>query len=266
MGANSKIEWCHHTFNPWVGCTKISAACDHCYAEGWAKRSGHSELWAGERRRTTSANWQQPVKWDAAAKTAGERHRVFCASLADVFDNQVPTRWRDDLWFLIDRTPHLDWLLLTKRPQNIEKFLPDVRTGILSWESGWSNVWLGATAENQEEWDRRLPELCAVPARVHFASVEPMLGDIDCGNAFDGPPEDSPYQPISWVICGGESGPGARQMNLAWLRSLRDQCASAGVPFFAKQLGSATGFNLHDRKGGNWNEWASDLRVREFPG
>src|SRR5262245_18137233 len=125
MGADSKIEWCHHTFNAFVGCTKVSPACDHCYAEAWAKRAGHPELWAGERRRTSAENWKQPLKWDKAAARTGERHRVFCASLADVFDNQVPDVWRTDLWKLIDLTPNLDWLLLTKRPQNIAKMLPD---------------------------------------------------------------------------------------------------------------------------------------------
>lgn len=231
MGANSKIEWTHHTFNPVVGCTKISPACDHCYAESWARRTGHPELWNGRRRRTSASNWQQPVKWDRAAKAAGERHRVFCASLADVFDNQWEPEWRDDLWRLIAETPYLDWLLLTKRPQNIEKMLPQF------WRDGWENVWLGTTTENQEEWDRRVPLLGAVPARVHFVSVEPMLGPIDAGNAFDDPPDNSPFQKIDWVICGGESGPGARPMHPDWARSLRDQCAAAGVPFHFKQFG-----------------------------
>src|SRR5690348_13736947 len=105
MAENSKIEWTHHTFNPWVGCTKVSAACDYCYAEAWAKRSGSPELWNGERRRTSAANWRQPIKWNRNAAERGERHRVFCASLADVFDNQVPTKWRADLWALISDTP-----------------------------------------------------------------------------------------------------------------------------------------------------------------
>jgi protein gp37 len=143
MGENTNIEWADHTFNPWVGCSKISSACDYCYAESWAKRSGHPELWQGERRRTAGANWQRPIKWNRQAATAGKRARVFCASLADVFDNQVPRRWRDDLWHRIDQTPHLDWLLLTKRPQNIAKMLPDPETGVsrgamAGQTSGWA--------------------------------------------------------------------------------------------------------------------------------
>jgi protein gp37 len=165
MGANSKIEWCHHTFNPWVGCTPVSRACDFCYAEAWAKRTGHPELWQGQRRRTTAANWREPLKWNRAAAAAGERHRVFCASLADVFDNQVPAQWREDLWGLIRETPSLDWLLLTKRPQNIAGMLPAQFDEGDRWPERWPNVWLGTTVENQDEADRRIPHLLAVPAR-----------------------------------------------------------------------------------------------------
>ena len=237
MADGTHIEWCDATFNPWVGCTKVSPACDHCYAEGWAKRTGHPELWTGERRRTTASYWQQPLKWDRQAQAAGIRKRVFCASLADVFDNQVPTRWRDDLWFLIDRTPNLDWLLLTKRPQNIAKMLPDPRTGIKPWGDGWSNVWLGTTTENQEEADRRIPELFKTPAK-RFISAEPLLSALDIrqylGLAYS---EGRPARGIIWCICGGESGPGARPMHPDWPRALRDQCAAAGVPYFFKQWG-----------------------------
>jgi hypothetical protein len=144
----------------------LSSACDHCYAETWAKRAGHAELWNGERRRTTGTNWQRPIKWNRQAAAAGKRARVFCASLADVFDNQVPRRWRDDLWHRIDQTPHLDWLLLTKHPQNIAKMLPDPETGVTPWGNGWPNVWLGVSAGNQEEADRNLPILGATPAPV----------------------------------------------------------------------------------------------------
>lgn len=250
MAEKTKIEWADHTFNPWTGCTKISAACDHCYAEDWAKRTGHV-AWNAERRRTSVSNWQQPLKWDRQAKIDGRRPRVFCASLADVFDNQVPTRWRDDLWHRIDQTPNLDWLLLTKRPQNIPKMLPDRRIGVRPWGSGWPNVWLGATCEHQEAWDRNVEALGRVPAIVHFVSVEPMLGPIDCGNAFDAAiPADSPYRPIQWVICGGESGPAARPMHPEWARSLRDQCIAAGAPYFFKQWGAWTpGENVERQTG-----------------
>jgi protein gp37 len=149
MAEYTKIERTHHTFNPWLGCTKVSPGCDRCYAESWARRTGQRRLWEGERRRTTEQNWREPLRWNARGERDGRRHRVFCASLADVFDNQVPDEWRADLWKLIAATPALDWLLLTKRPQNIARMLP------ADW-SGWRHVWLGATAENQHELDRRL--------------------------------------------------------------------------------------------------------------
>lgn len=238
MGENSNIEWTDATFNPWVGCTKVSPACDHCYAEGWAKRAGTPDLWAGERRRTGASNWQQPLKWNRKAEAEGRRARVFCASLADVFDNQVPEEWRRDLWELISKTPNLDWQLLTKRPQNIRKMLP------ASWGYGWPNVWLGTTAENQAEADRRIPHLLAVPAKVRFLSCEPVLGPLVLNGSWlrqgdngEYPHSVQPHTGIDWVICGGESGPGARPMHPEWARSLRDQCAVAGVPFLFKQWG-----------------------------
>lgn len=228
MGKDSKIEWTHHTFNPWVGCTKVSPACDRCYAEAWSKRTGSPELWQGERRRTTPANWKEPRKWNAAAKAAGVRERVFCASLADVFDNQVPEQWREDLWDLIFDTESLDWLLLTKRPQNIRKMLPK------EWHRGgpWSNVWLGTTTENQEEYQRRYVEhLSLVPCVVQFISYEPALGPLALG--LDAP---------DWVICGGESGSReARPMHPGWARAVRDECAKIGIPFLFKQWGEWRG-------------------------
>lgn len=244
MAENSKIEWTDHTFNPWVGCTKVSPACDHCYAEGWAKRTGHPELWAGERRRTSAANWQGPRKWNRAAEgaIAQRRPRVFCASLADVFDNQIPERWRDDLWHLIDQTPHLDWLLLTKRPQNIAKMLPTPAIGAPAWGDGWPNVWLGTTVESQEEADRRIPHLQAVPAAVRFLSCEPLLEPVHLRDR----------RGIDWVICGGESGGGARTMAPAWAASLRDQCGVAGIAFFMKQMTKKAPI-------------PADLIVRQFP-
>lgn len=230
MGENSKIEWTDNTFNAWVGCQKVSPACDHCYAEGWAKRTGQGDLWQGERRRTSASNWKQPIKWNRQAEDAKRRARVFCSSLADVFDNQVPKEWRDDLWTLIADTPYLDWLLLTKRPQNIAKMLPDPATGVKPWGDGWPNVWLGTTAEDESEYVRRWNALARIPAGVRFISYEPVLGPIASLRLGELPVPD-------WLICGGESGRGARPMHPDWARSIRDQCAAAGVPFFFKQWG-----------------------------
>ncbi len=259
------IEWCDFSFNPWLGCTKVSSACDHCYAEAWAKRTGQPELWSGDRRRTTDAYWRQPLKWDRRAKAAGVRATVFCASLADVFDNQVPPSWRDDLWALIAATPNLTWLLLTKRPQNIAKMLPGACVEQLvgrdlPWP--WPNVALGVTAENQTEADRRIPALLQTPARWRFVSCEPLLGPMNLRYLRAGGPRrvdalmgeehvrrrfpDGGFgdmEPagrtarLDLVIAGGESGPGARPMHPGWARSLRDQCAAVGVAFHMKQWG-----------------------------
>jgi protein gp37 len=263
MADATSIEWASSTWSPWLGCTKVSAACDFCYAEAWAKRAGHPELWAGERRRTSASYWQRPLRWDREAAVSGTRLRIF-PSLCDPFDNQVPSRWRDDFWHRIDQTPHLDWLLLTKRPQNIPKMLPNPRTGVKPWgPDGWSNVWLGTTAENQEAWDRNVEALGKIPAQVLFVSVEPMLGLVDCGNAFDGASADgSPYHPINWVIAGGESGSHARPMHPAWARSIRDQCIAWGVPFLFKQWGGRTpkaGGRLLD--GREWDEYPTQDRA-----
>lgn len=186
MSENSKIEWCHHTFNPWTGCTKVGPGCDHCYAEGWAKRSGIVQ-WgpSAERRRTSEANWRNPLKWNAEAKRLGIRYRVFCASLADVFDNEVPDEWRADLFDLIARTPNLDWLLVTKRIGNVERMVMDalrtmfVRTNQEPTTWPWANVWLGITVVNQAEADRDIPKLLATPAAVRFLSAEPLLGPVN---------------------------------------------------------------------------------------
>lgn len=249
MSENTKIEWCDHTFNPWVGCTKISPACDHCYAEGWAKRSGSVE-WGGDRRRTTPANWRKPMQWQAKSAEFmaqhGRRQRVFCASLADVFDNQVPDAWRRDLFQLIAETPDLDWLLLTKRIGNSGDMIvnallqqPGLESHVPRWP--WPNIWIGATICNQAEADRDIPKLLAVPAKVRFLSMEPLLGPVSFEGIFANPADfrdgTNALEALDWVIVGGESGPGARPMHPDWARSLRDQCQAAGVPFLFKQWG-----------------------------
>lgn len=229
MGDNTKIQWCDATFNPWTGCSKVSPACDFCYAESWAKRSGIVQWGNHPRRRTSEGYWKQPLKWNRIAERDGVRRKVFCCSLADVFDNQAPQEWRADLWKLIAECRHLDWLLLTKRPQNIAKMLP--QSWANGWDKGWSHVWLGATVENQEEADRRIGHLLSVPAKVHFLSCEPLLSRVHL------PAQDTYWFPIDWVIGGGESGPNARPPMIGWARSLRDQCAKMGIPFFWKQWG-----------------------------
>lgn len=251
MGENTKIEWAHHTFNPWYGCQKVGPGCDHCYAEGWAKRSGLVKWGPGmERRRSSPHNWRKPLAWDAAARSLGIRQRVFCASLADVFDNAVPSDWRRELFELIGKTTNLDWLLVTKRIGNaramLDQTIEDLAHGINNWtDYPWPNVWIGASIVNQEEADRDIPRLLAVPARVRFLSMEPLLGSVRIFDDGDPHPIQMQrgivYPPggLSWVIVGGESGPHARLMHPDWVRSLRDQCAGAGIPFLLKQWGAA---------------------------
>lgn len=251
MAENTAIEWCDHTFNPWVGCTKVSPGCDHCYAEAWAKRSG-SVKWGGDRRLTTPANWRKPLQWQAKAAEFqalhGRRQRVFCASLADVFDNAAAPQWRVDLFRLIAMTPSLDWLLLTKRIGNASEMIKQAVDGAScarlptktpQWP--WPNVWIGATVCNQEEADRDIPKLLQVQARVRFLSIEPMLGPISFNGMFANPERinegTNALEELDWVICGGESGPSARPMHPDWARDLRDQCEVTEVPFLFKQWG-----------------------------
>ncbi|MBX9900817.1 MAG: phage Gp37/Gp68 family protein [Burkholderiaceae bacterium] len=237
MTKNTKIEWAHHTFNPWIGCTKVSPACDQCYAENMMDTRLKVVKWGAghDRKRTSESNWQQPIKWDTEAKKLGVRHRVFCASLADVFDNEVPEEWRDDLFKLIEATPNLDWLLLTKRIGNVGNMLPVP----FDLDRLYPNVWIGATICSQEEADRDIPKLLRIPAAKRFLSIEPLLGFIDLhmrGNLFEDD-DGAPYQFVDWVIVGGESGNQARPMHPEWVRSLRDQCVTARVSFLFKQWG-----------------------------
>ena len=256
MAEQSKIEWTDHTFNPWEGCQKVAPECDNCYAEARDARFTGGIHWGPKapRRRTSAQNWQKPLKWNAQAEafnaTHGRRQRVFCASLADVFDNAVDPAWRSDLWALIRECDQLDWLLLTKRPQNMAKMLPP------DWNDGWPNVWLGTSAGTQKTADQNIPHLLKTPAAIRFVSAEPMLGPVNLlvtdtqgheisslrGIAVDPSDPDGPDEyyctgKLDWVICGGESGPSARPMHPDWARSLRDQCRAAGVAFFFKQWG-----------------------------
>lgn len=233
MGDTTKIEWCDHTFNAWYGCTKVGPPCDNCYAEGWAKRSGLVE-WGphADRRRSSAANWKGPLKWAKAAN--GSRPRVFCLSLGDWLDNQVPRQWREDLADLIRATPELDWLLLTKRIQNYQRLAP--------WPQTPDNVWLGITCGDQHEYDRDWPLLNDTAAKVRFISYEPALAPLIPINTFV----------PDWIICGGESGAGARHMDPAWARRLRDYCKEDGIAFFMKQMTRKAAI-------------PPDLMVRQFP-
>jgi protein gp37 len=238
MGENSKIEWTTHTFNPWWGCTKVSEACKHCYAEAWSKRVGQ-QVWGPQVQRRTfgDAHWQQPLRWNAAALAASERPRVFCASMADVFeDREELNASRARLWKLIEATPQLDWLLLTKRPQNVGR--------LAGWGQDWpKHVWLGTTVELQARADELLPHLALVPAAVKFISAEPLLGPLELHRWLG--------STINWVITGGESGPKARPASPDWFRSIQLQCMTANVPFHFKQWGDwapGEGVNLAGRR------------------
>ena len=243
MAENSKIEWTTHTFNPWIGCTKVSPACDHCYAEAMMDtRYGRVRWGAGEdRQRTSASNWALPRRWNKMAPMEGIRPFVFCASLADVFDNEVDPMWRRDLFKLIEQTPNLVWLLLTKRIGNVLKMTDPAACNPLLPR----NVAVGATMANQEEYDRDRMKLADV-ARVcqplfTFASIEPMLGPVILDkNAPD------------WIICGGESGRGAREMDPQWARDLRDGARRFGRAFFMKQMTGKKPI-------------PDDLLVRQFP-
>lgn len=223
---NSKIEWTDHTFNPWLGCTRVSPGCEHCYAEAISKRTGLVQ-WGpkGTRRRTGAENWRHVIRWNTKAGRLGKRYSVFCASMADVFDDHPSIRpeWRGELWAMIRETPKLDWLLLTKRPENWAKFLPN-----RSPPPSLKHVRLGVTIEDQRRFDERAPHLIREAAHgwPTFVSYEPALGPVDFAPAIHA---------IGWLIAGDESGHGARKADENWYRDARDVCRSAGVPFFLKQ-------------------------------
>lgn len=226
MGANSKIEWTDHTFNPWIGCTKVSPGCTHCYAETEAKYRGWAIWGKGKTRmRTSPSTWKNPIQWNRQAQQERQRKRVFCASLADVFDAEIDPEWRSDLWEVVRNTPFLDWLLLTKRPEKITKMLP------ADWGDGWPNVCLMTSVEDQLR-SNRVEILTSTPARFRALSVEPLLGPVKLKPEW--------LKKLDWVIVGGESGGHARPMHPDWARALRDQCAAAKVKFLFKQWGCWT--------------------------
>lgn len=291
---NSTIQWTDHTFNPWIGCTKVAPECKNCYAETLMdKRWGKVRWGKGQpRQRTSKANWKQPYIWNREAEASGVRKRVFCASLADVFDEEVEYGWRYDLWSMIQDTVWLDWQLLTKRPQNVAPMIAEIAVPICEdWDcEGMAphNVWLGCSSGVDP-----LP-LLNVPAVVHFLSCEPMLHSLDVNY-----PE--PFQTVArfdWIIFGGESGKGARTLEVDWIRQGLAFCRANHVAAFVKQLGrnvvdrNDAGFDgddgewpmdththdidagyqgapvrvlLRDSHGGDMSEWPEELRVREFP-
>jgi protein gp37 len=281
MAEKTAIGWTHHSFNPWWGCSRVSPGCQHCFAETFAHRLG-KDLWGkgAERRFFGDKHWAEPLKWNRQAEAEGRRHRVFCASMADVFENRPDLdEHRARLWALIDETPWLDWQLLTKRPENVGYLMP------ARWEFvGWPpNVWLGTTVEDQVRADERVPVLCRFPAAVRFLSCEPLIGPVTldhwlvrCRHDWANPEaprvhgecEPGGIQPgVDWVIVGGESGPGARPMLPVWALSLLRQCDAAGVPAFFKQAGRVLGheWGCSDGHGADWSSWPEWARRREFP-
>jgi protein gp37 len=299
MAEVTGIAWCDSTFNPWIGCTKVGPGCDHCYAEALDNRHrwGGATHWGPgkPRMRTSAANWRKPISWNRKAEASGKPWLVFCASLADVFDNEVPREWRMDLFTMIEQTPHLTWLLLTKRIGNAHGMVPFY--WLMDGDGFRPNVWIGATIVNQEEADRDVPKLLKVPAAKRFVSYEPALGPVDW-TRFPG---------IDWIIVGGESTQGAkaREFPVYLARNTLRAARRIGAAPFVKQLGSNvidrndSGFegngddywpagtadkvehnpsgyleewqgapvrvHLVDRAGANPAEWPEDLRVQEFP-
>jgi protein gp37 len=279
MAENSKINWTTHTFNPWIGCTKVSPGCLHCYAESLMdSRYGRVKWGKGNpRSRTAPSNWKKVRSWNNHAARDGIRPRVFCASLADWLDDEVPIEWLVDLLELVRATPSLDWLLLTKRPQNWRSRICAARDhllrngifdGTVDWLGAWihanptppANVWVGTTVEDQTRADERQPLLLSIPARVRFLSCEPLIGPVtlDFGNPKFRTAE-SYHAEIHWVIVGGESGFGCREMHLNWALGLKYECGKSGVAFWVKQLGG----NPDPRH--EIEAFPEELRIRELP-
>lgn len=245
MAENSKIEWTVHTWNPWIGCTQVSPACDDCYAMVMMDhRYGKVRWGAGEdRKRTSPHNWKEPFRFQRMAAAAGRVDTVFCLSLGDIWDNEVDALWRHQAFDVMRQTPNLTYLLLSKRIGNAIKMCDVARNGSSAVLP--ENAALGATMVNQEEWDRDEPKLReakrVLGPRFTFASVEPMLERIYTRNNLP-----------DWVIVGGESGRTPREMNPDWARKMRDECATAGIPFFMKQMTGKRPI-------------PDDLMVRQFP-
>jgi len=271
MGEKTGIAWTDHTFNPWIGCQKISEGCRNCYAARDNNRYQWVNEWGKDYRRTSEQNWKKPIQWANKATKDWTIRRVFCASLADVFDPNVPQEWREDLWDLIRSTAFieeteihsagLEWLILTKRPENIRKMLP------LEWQDYPPYyIRMGVTAENQEMADKRILILLGSWSGKNFLSYEPAIGPLDLwGAKYDNPNGGKTGAitswpgMIQWLICGAESGPAARPMDIEWARSVRDQCVAANVPFFLKQMVVDGKLNvLPELDGKVWDQFPKD--------
>lgn len=240
---NSKIEWCDHTFNPWIGCCKISEGCKNCYAEKIAKRFYKQAQWGKNEKRilTSDSYWKQPLKWNRKAGAENKRKKIFCASMADVFDESVSDSWRDRIFSLVKDTQNLDWLILTKRPENALHYFNynTIKGNLIPW-----NAWIGVTVENQKEANERIPLLLKIQASMRFLSCEPLLSEINFYETSGFMPEKNhPWRNvpiltgIDWVICGGETGRDARPCHPHWIRKIKEQCIHSNVAFFFKQWG-----------------------------
>lgn len=272
----SPIEWADYTFNPWIGCTKVSPGCANCYAEhSTPARTMGIEWGKGKpRHRTSPSNWNAVRSLDRKSAKAGIRTKVFCASLSDWLDTEVPASWLGDLLALIAETPNLDWQLVTKRPNLFHVRMAAVLRNCSGTPGAkvakmWStfstapkNVWFGITTERQKAFNDLTQSMARIDARIKFLSVEPLLEDIDMGR-FRG-------LNIDWVIVGGESGNNARVADLDWIGSIADQAIDAKIPLFVKQLGSNVmsecgPLKLNHPKGGDILEFPAGLQRREFP-
>lgn len=223
--AETKISWTDYTYNPWIGCWEVSPACLNCYAKkvNARRRKDLQAEWVKDGKRSFTKTANDPLRWNREAHEKRKRYMVFCLSMGDVFeDHPALVEPRRELFELIRETKNLDWQLLTKRPENIMGMLP------ADWGSGWPNVWMGATMEKQEIYDRRIKPLLEVPAKVHFISAEPLLEPLQL--------KHGKTQGLDWIIVGGESGAGFRPMDLSWVRGIHDDSQRLGVTFFFKQV------------------------------
>jgi len=291
MSDTTKIQWADATWNPWLGCSKVSEGCANCYITSSAPFRVRGLKHGQPRQRTSPAYWRQPLRWNKNAIIAGTRPSIF-PSLCDWLDDEVPIEWLVDFLKLIYRTPNLEWLLLTKRPELFAKRIGQTPFDLWDEENPPRNVWLGVSVENQAMADKRIQQLRKIPAKIHFLSVEPLLGPVSLlYSTFDGSESFHNMAWIDWVILGGESGPNARPCNIGWIGDVLAECQGANVPCFVKQVGqnpfcdNANMFEwpedlelqaagaafaackplFRDKKGGDPAEWPEDLRVREFP-